>query len=128
MRTIPSRGIFVFLAIACGLAWAPFLPLLFGGTPVAVVFMPFAPAVVLADVLRQRVRSQPGHQHGNAAPRPSPVDTRTPVMHQCVQHREPEILEQPRGARIAARLRLDMSPRRRMWSVQSSFIPIRQRR
>jgi uncharacterized protein len=52
MRTIPSRGIPVFLAIAFGLAWAPFLPVLFGGTPVAVVFMPFAPAVACFVVRR----------------------------------------------------------------------------
>jgi uncharacterized protein len=46
------RGILVFLAIAFGLAWIPFVPALLGGDPVGVFLMPVAPAIAAIVVRR----------------------------------------------------------------------------
>lgn len=50
--TATGRGVAAFLAISFGLAWLPFLPVLFGGTPVGAVLMPVAPAIACVVVRR----------------------------------------------------------------------------
>ena len=43
-------GVAAYLAIAFGLAWAPFVPVVFGGTAVGLVLMPVAPAIACVVV------------------------------------------------------------------------------
>ena len=51
-RVHERRGIGVFLLIAFGLAWIPFIPTLFGHDPAGVFLMPIAPAVAAVVVRR----------------------------------------------------------------------------
>src|SRR3954447_19895232 len=54
VRVMPysRHGVPAYLLIAFGLAWAPFLPLLWGGPEVPPVLMPFAPAIACVVVRR----------------------------------------------------------------------------
>ncbi len=72
------RGVAAYLAIAFGLAWAPFLPVVFGGRPTGLALMTVAPA--LACVVVRRWVTREGFEGLGLRPRPSALIRGWPVL------------------------------------------------